>query len=71
MRSSIRSQRGPFPSSRRSFIAKAAAAVVAGFTAGNLLRSLASGATRRKGSVSVRPHHQAVPRSSTRPSSHE
>ena len=59
---------------RRSFMARAAAAIVAGFTAGNLFKlpAVMSGTPAdAEAPVSVRPHPHAVPRNNARPSSHE
>ena len=59
---------------RRSFVARLGAAVVAGFSAGHLLRHVAeaasAGIATRK-AVSVRPHPEAVSRTNPRPPSHE
>ena len=59
---------------RRSFLARTATAIVAGFTAGNLFKlpAILSGtSTDAEAPVSVRPHPHAVPRTNARPSSHE
>jgi hypothetical protein len=62
------------PVRRRSFLARAAAAIVAGFAAGHVfnLPAILSAKTMDTGAhVTVRPHPHAVPRNNARPSSHE
>lgn len=61
------------PVRRRSFLARTAAAIVAGIAAGNIFRlpAIVSAASKDDARVTVRPHPHAVPRTNARPSSHE
>jgi hypothetical protein len=61
------------PVRRRSFLVRALAAVATGVAAGNIFRlpAIVSAASREDTHVTVRPHPHAVPRTTTRPSSHE
>jgi hypothetical protein len=62
------------PVHRRSFLARAAAAIAAGFAVGNVFRLpaiLSAKTTDADAHVTVRPHPHAVPRNNARPSSHE
>lgn len=61
------------PVRRRSFLARTAAAIVAGIAAGTIFRlpAISSAASKDDAHVTVRPHPHAVPRTNARPSSHE